>query len=199
MATISKETLSDEQFNQLLRFFQVFSNESRLKLIGHLAEGEKSVGELAELVELKEPTVSHHLSEMKSIGLVDVRAEGTMRIYRLNSRALEAMSKDIFARPNLAALVRPKEMSSDERVLRTWVKDGRITDFPAQEQKIRVLIRWLAQQIDPKQSWTEREFNEWLAQFNDDVAFMRRYLVTLGYMSREDGIYRRIPESEPAP
>lgn len=198
MNVLSKEMLSDEQFNHLLRFFQVFSNESRLKLIGYLADGEKSVGELAELVELKEPTVSHHLSEMKSIGLVNVRAEGTMRFYQLNSRALEAMSKDIFARPNLAALVRPKEMSHDERVLRTWIKDGRITGFPAQEQKIRVLIHWLAQRIDPAQSWTEREFNEWLAQYNDDYAFMRRYLVTLGYMSREDGLYRRLPASNPA-
>ncbi len=199
MVTVTKDTLSNEQFNHLLRFFQLFSNESRLKLIGHLADGEKSVGELAELVELKEPTVSHHLSAMKSIGLVDVRAEGTMRIYQLNTRALEAMSKDVFAQPNLAALVRSKEMGQDERVLRTWVKDDRITGFPAQEQKSRVLIRWLAQQIDPDQKWTEPEFNEWLAQYNDDVAFMRRYLVTLGYMSREDGIYRRTPESGSAP
>jgi hypothetical protein len=44
MAAIQKDALSQEQFDQLLRFFQVFSNESRLKIIGHLASGDRSVG-----------------------------------------------------------------------------------------------------------------------------------------------------------
>lgn len=189
MTHIDKENFSEEQFDQLLRFFQVFSNESRLKLIGHLANGEKSVGELANLLGIKEPTVSHHLSEMKGIGLVDVRAKGTMRIYRLNAKALESMSKGIFAQPNLAALVKRSEMTDEERVLRTWVKDGRIIDIPAQEKKKQVVIRWLADQIPADQRWTEREFSEWLTQYNDDFATLRRYLVDSGYMAREKGIY----------
>ncbi len=191
MTRIDKENFSEEQFDQLLRFFQVFSNESRLKLIGHLANGEKSVGELANLLGIKEPTVSHHLSEMKGIGLVDVRAEGTMRIYRLNAKALESMSKDIFAQPNLAALVKRSEMTDEERVLRTWVKDGRIIDIPAQEKKKQVVIRWLADQIPADRRWTEREFSEWLMQFNEDYATLRRYLVDSDYMTREKGIYWR--------
>lgn len=189
MTHIDKENFSEEQFDQLLRFFQVFSNESRLKLIGHLANGEKSVGELANLLGIKEPTVSHHLSEMKGIGLVDVRAEGTMRIYRLNAKALESMSKGIFAQPNLAALVKRSEMTDEERVLRAWVKDGRIIDIPAQEKKKQVVIRWLADQVPADQRWTEREFSEWLTQYNDDFATLRRYLVDSGYMAREKGVY----------
>ena len=70
MATVPREAMSDEQFNRLLQFFQVFSNESRLRLIGHLANGERSVGELAQLLGLKEPTVSHHLAELKGLGSV---------------------------------------------------------------------------------------------------------------------------------
>jgi hypothetical protein len=197
MSTVVKDALSEEQFDQLLRFFQVFSNESRLKIIGHLANGEKSVGELADLLKLKEPTVSHHLAELKGIGLVDARAEGTMRIYQLDAKALETMSKDIFARPNLAALVKPSEMTEDERILRTWVKNGRIVDIPAQEKKKQILIRWVAGQIDPSRRWTEKEFSEWLSQFNKDYAFLRRYLVDSGYMAREKGIYWRTPESDP--
>ena len=126
MATVAREAMSDEQFTRLLQFFQVFSNESRLRLIGHLANGERSVGELAKLLDLREPTVSHHLAELKELGLVDVRAEGNMRIYQLNAKALESISKDIFARPNLAALVPKSELNEEERLLRAWVKNGRI-------------------------------------------------------------------------
>jgi hypothetical protein len=198
MAALRKETLTDDQFDRLLRFFQVFSNESRLRLIGHLADGEKSVGELADLLELKEPTVSHHLAELKGIGLVSARAQGTMRIYRLETKALEAISKDIFAQPSLAAMVKPSELTDEERILRTWVKEGRIIDIPAQEKKKKILIRWVARQIDPHRRWTEREFSEWLKQFNEDYAFLRRYLVDSGYMARENGSYWRTPENDPA-
>jgi len=191
MAAVEQGTLTDEQFTRLLQFFQVFSNESRLRLIGHLANGERSVGELAQLLNLKEPTVSHHLAELKGLGLVEARAEGNLRIYRLNTQALETMGKDIFARPNLAALVPRSELSEDERILRTWVKNGRLVDIPAQEKKKQVVVRWLAEQIDPERRWTEREFNQWLAQFNEDYATLRRYLVDGGYMARENGIYWR--------
>lgn len=197
MAAVEREALSQEQFDQLLRFFQVFSNESRLKIIGHLANGERSVGELAELLDLKEPTISHHLSELKGLGLVNARAEGTSRIYQLNAKALEAISKDIFARPNLAALVKPADLSEEDRILKTWVKDGRIIDIPAQEKKKQILVRWVARQIDPARRWTEREFSDWLSQFNEDYAFLRRYLVDNGYMARDKGIYWRTPENDP--
>lgn len=197
MGGVKKDNLTDEQFDHLLRFFQVFSNESRLKLIGHLADGEKNVGELADLLELKEPTVSHHLSELKGIGLVEARAEGTMRIYRLNTKALETMSKDIFSQTNLAAMVKTRELTDEERVLRTWVKNGRIVDIPSQEKKKKILIRWLAGQIDPDRRWTEKDFSEWLKQYNEDYAFLRRYLVDNHYMARENGIYWRTPENDP--
>ena len=191
MATVERNAMTDEQFTRLLQFFQVFSNESRLRLIGHLANGERSVGELAQLLNLKEPTVSHHLAELKELGLVEARAEGNLRIYRLNTRVLETLSKDIFAQPNLAALVPRSELSEDERILRTWVKNGRLVDIPAQEKKKQVVIHWLAEQIDPERRWTEREFNQWLAQFNEDYATLRRYLVDGGYMARENGVYWR--------
>ena len=197
MIDSDRDAYSDEQFEQLLRFFQVFSNESRLKIIGYLAGKERSVGELARLLDLKEPTVSHHLAALRDIGLVSVRADGTMRIYRLDVKVLEAMSKDIFARSSLASLVPTRELSQEQRILRIWVKNGRIVDFPAQEKKMQILIHWLAGQIDPKRRWTEKEFSEWLSQFNDDFATLRRYLVESGYMARDEGIYWRTPENDP--
>ncbi len=197
MATLQADSISEEQLLKLLQFFQVFADESRLKMIGYLANGDYSVGELAELVGLKEPTVSHHLAQMKALGIVSVEPEGTRRIYSLNGKSLETISKGIFAQPNLANLVPTSDLSKDERTLRTWVKDGRIVGIPAQERKRQVLIRWVAQQIDPDRRWTEKEFSEWLSQFNEDYAFLRRYLVEAGYMARSQGVYWRTPESDP--
>ncbi|MEZ4544419.1 MAG: metalloregulator ArsR/SmtB family transcription factor [Cyanobacteriota/Melainabacteria group bacterium] len=54
----------------MLLFFKALSDESRLKIVGILASGDRSVEELASLLELRAPTVSHHLSRLKKTGLV---------------------------------------------------------------------------------------------------------------------------------
>jgi DNA-binding transcriptional ArsR family regulator len=62
-----------EQFNILLRFFKALADDSRLKIVGILANQECSVEELAALLQLKEPTVSHHLPKLKELNLVTMR------------------------------------------------------------------------------------------------------------------------------
>ncbi|MCA9964369.1 MAG: winged helix-turn-helix transcriptional regulator, partial [Anaerolineales bacterium] len=61
----------DERFEQLLQFFKVLGNKNRLQILGLLANEERNVGELALMLDLKEPTVSHHLALLKELGLVD--------------------------------------------------------------------------------------------------------------------------------
>ncbi len=188
--------MSQEKFNQLLEFFKVIGNESRLKIVGLLANEERSVGELAELLELKEPTVSHHLAAMKSLGLADVRAEGTTRIYSLNTKFLEEMSKDLFSRDNLATLVDDTSENAWERkVLQTFVESDHIKELPSREKKRLVVLKWLANQFETGVQYPEREMNEHLKHYNPDYAALRRYLVDYGLMQREKGIYWRVEDN----
>ena len=46
-------------------------------MVGFLAVRDRSVQEFANLLKLKEPTVSHHLAVLREIGLVTARADGT--------------------------------------------------------------------------------------------------------------------------
>ena len=71
----------------LLAFFKALADESRLRIVGLLAEREHSVQELARALDLKEPTVSHHLPILKATGLVTARAEGTTRWHALDRTA----------------------------------------------------------------------------------------------------------------
>ena len=54
--------MGTEEFQTLLQLFKALANEDRLKILGILATRERSIGELATLLDLKAPTVSHHLS-----------------------------------------------------------------------------------------------------------------------------------------
>jgi DNA-binding transcriptional ArsR family regulator len=175
-----------------LQFFKVVGNESRLKILGLLANEERSVGELAELLELREPTISHHLAAMKQLGLVDVRAEGTVRIYSLNTKFLEAMNRDLFSRENLATLVDDtSENVWEQKVLQTFLEDDRIKELPSRHKKRLVVLKWLANQFEVGARYSEPEISGRLEHYNPDYASLRRYLVDYGLMEREKGVYWR--------
>ena len=183
----------DERFEQLLQFFKVLGNKNRLQILGLLANEERNVGELALMLDLKEPTVSHHLGLLKELGLVDTRPEGNLRLYRLNQKALEKMNKDIFSPKQLAALVdvRKSEETWEEKVLKAFVANGRLLDIPARRKKRLVVLTWLVQQLDPTQQYHELELNEWLKQFHEDCASLRRYMVEEQLLIRERNTYWR--------
>jgi len=48
----------------------------------------RAVGQLAEVLPISRPAVSHHLKLLRTAGLVDDRAEGTRRIYHANPDGL---------------------------------------------------------------------------------------------------------------
>ena len=59
------------------------AHPARLMMVDALAEGEKCVCELQELVGSAMPTVSQHLAKMKSAGIVAGRRDGNRIYYRL--------------------------------------------------------------------------------------------------------------------
>jgi DNA-binding transcriptional ArsR family regulator len=96
--------MNEREFETLLKFFKAMANESRLRLLGLLASRERSVEELAALLKLKEPTVSHHLTQLKGVELVEMRAEGNTHLYSLNREGLQAVNKLMLAPEELATL-----------------------------------------------------------------------------------------------
>jgi hypothetical protein len=185
--------MSQESFSQLLNFFKILGHETRLQIVGLLANQERSVGELAQALGLTEPTVSHHLAMMKELGLVGVRAKGTTRIYRLDASFLERMSCDIFSPANLTQLASGQtEESSEQKLLQTFIENGKIKEIPARRQKRLVVLQWLVNQFELGRRYPEAEINERLKQLHPDHAALRRYLVENGLMQREAGFYWRV-------
>ena len=62
-----------------------------------LADRAQAVGELAAGLPISRPAVSQHLKVLKDSGLVNERAEGTRRIYRLNPVAVAALRDQLDA------------------------------------------------------------------------------------------------------
>jgi DNA-binding transcriptional ArsR family regulator len=64
---------------------------TRRAIFERLAGGPRSVGELAAELPVSRPAVSQHLKVLKGAGLVDDRAQGARRLYRIDPRGVGAM------------------------------------------------------------------------------------------------------------
>jgi hypothetical protein len=181
----------------LLAFFKAMANESRLRIVGLLSDRERSVQELAGLLELKEPTVSHHLAALKRLGLVSVRAEGVVHWHRLRPEALTEFSRAMFDPDTVPALARPPTKSKEERVLAAFVgPDGAFTRLPASRGKRWVLLSRLAEEFEEDRRYREAEVNEILQRRHWDSATMRREMVGWRMLARDKGVYWRLPRAE---
>jgi hypothetical protein len=80
-----------------------------------------------------------------------------------------------------------------ERVLRTFLRDGRLASMPARAGKRRIVLEHIVSVFEPGVRIPEREVDAALRGFYaEDWVSLRRYLVDAGLMARENGWYWRI-------
>ncbi len=83
--------LSDDQTRAVAALrFRALGDETRLRLLGILAEGEMCVADLMDETRLGQSLVSHHLRTLRQAGLVRNRPEGRLVFYSLSHAAADA-------------------------------------------------------------------------------------------------------------
>ncbi|MBI4925404.1 MAG: winged helix-turn-helix transcriptional regulator [Bdellovibrio sp.] len=73
---IIRQMQPKKMFFLLAETFLALGDASRVQIIWALTQGELCVGEIAELLEMSQPTVSHHLRTLRNLKLVKVRKNG---------------------------------------------------------------------------------------------------------------------------
>jgi ArsR family transcriptional regulator len=71
--------------NRASALMKTLGHKDRLMILCHLTDGEKSVGQIADLLEISQSPLSQHLSRMRKEGLVDTRREAQTIYYSLSS------------------------------------------------------------------------------------------------------------------
>jgi DNA-binding transcriptional ArsR family regulator len=181
----------------LLAFFKAMADDSRLRIVGLLAQGERNVHDLARALDLKEPTVSHHLAVLKRQGLVAVRAEGTVRWHALDRDALERLTKRVLQQPSSKTPPPRGRDLSEDKVLQGFVDaDGKLKQIPASRKKRGVVLRWLMTGFATERRYLESEVNAAIHERYWDSATLRRELVGHRMLARKNSIYWRLPEAD---
>ncbi len=186
--------MNEDTLATLLLFFRALADETRLRMIGLLTTQERSVEELAAALDLRMPTISHHLAKLKEAGLVTMRREGNTHYYALDSVSLHARSREMLTPATTLALADDTSGDAWERkVLHDFFVGERLKEIPASRKKRAVILRWLARQFTSREGYTEAQVNDILGRFHADVATLRREMVGAQLISREGGIYHVAP------
>ena len=85
------QDLPKEALPQIAMYFQALSDPTRLHILSLLREGERNVGELAELCEHTSANVSRHLSILSKHGLVRRESRGTSVYYQIADASVYAL------------------------------------------------------------------------------------------------------------
>ena len=81
---------------------KAMSNERRLLILCSLAEGELSVGQMEQIVDLTQSALSQHLARLRHDNLVETRRNAQTIYYSLKGEAARTVIKtlhDLFCRP----------------------------------------------------------------------------------------------------
>jgi predicted transcriptional regulator len=178
-----------EALQELLPFLKAMADASRLKIIGLLASQSLTVEQLAELLDLRPSTVSHHLSQLANVGLVSARAESYYNVYSLEMAALEKLAQKLLAHETLPAMAADVDMQAyDRKVIRDYsLPDGRLKALPAQAKKLEAVLRYVVRSFKPGVRYSEKQVNEILGRFHEDTATLRRELVGYHLLGRQGG------------
>ena len=74
--------------NDLVMIFKALSDETRLRIIKLLEQGELCVCDITAALDMVQPKVSFHLSALKDAGLIKDRKQGKWVHYSLNEKDL---------------------------------------------------------------------------------------------------------------
>jgi hypothetical protein len=116
---------------------------------------------------------------------------------RRRDRALAALLKSGLVEPTSAAdeleasgaifrnLLAQQPRRQAQTGLARFMRLGKIERYPANMAERRELLAWIAgETVEPGEHLTEKQVNNRLLSYTDDVVLLRRYLIDLGLLER---------------
>ncbi len=86
-------TLLMESAQATANCLKALAHETRLMILCHISEGEKSVQELESYLGTSQSNISQHLGKMRDRGVVQFRKEGNQVFYRIEDQKILQLIK----------------------------------------------------------------------------------------------------------
>jgi ArsR family transcriptional regulator len=184
----------EENLEARAQLFKALGHPVRLLILNLVRMKPRHGEELAAILKLQPATISHHLAKLTDVGLLRSKKDQYYQTYSLVSDVLKKTIGEVVHLPQPELTAGVEEDAYRNKVLKTFFRHGRLTRIPAQLKKWLIILEKIVQEFEPEREYPEREVNQILLEFHDDVATLRRGLVDYGLLEREQGIYHRVLE-----
>lgn len=87
--------MSPQALELVAKRFKILSEPIRLRILQILQEGERSVGDLTQMIETSQPNISKHLRILQDDGIVDRRHEGNLVFYSIADERIFALCEHV--------------------------------------------------------------------------------------------------------
>jgi rhodanese-related sulfurtransferase len=112
----SHREFKDRLFEQFARIGKALASPKRLEILDLLAQGERTVEEIARQTAMPVANASQHLQALKGVRMVESRREGLYAYYRLSD-------EDVFRTWQAVRALGEKRLADIDRVVGTYLED----------------------------------------------------------------------------
>jgi hypothetical protein len=167
----------------------LLADDDRLRTVAALVlgSGPASASEVATAAGLDLRRAAKALTRLAGAGLVDQSGDSYVLRHERFREALESLGRS----EEPADSPHSGRGPDADRILKIFVREGRLVQIPAVHSKRLVVLDWLAGMFEPGQAYSEKDVNKMLSRVHPDYAALRRYLVDDEFLHRRDGFYWR--------
>jgi hypothetical protein len=184
------------QLNKIVEFHKALGDLTRVRIVALLQQGPLHGQAIAGKLGLKPPTITHHIAKLREVGLIKERRDKNTIYFSLNTKILEGSAMAILSigkdrDVNMEFAVTDQERAS---ILKNFfTSEGKLKNYPAQRKKKIVVLEHMVKGLEFGKVYPEKEINEYLKQYFDDYATLRRELIICQFMYRENNLYELNP------
>ncbi|RBP94991.1 hypothetical protein DFO70_10320 [Cytobacillus firmus] len=183
------------QLNRLVAFYKTMGDPTRIRIVFLLAKGPLHGQAIAGKLGLTPPTITHHLNKLREINLVYQRRDKNTVYFYLNESVLKHQSGVLAKLADKEEIKKMEEqnLESQKVIENFFTRDGKLKNIPAQRKKKLMVFEHLIKGLKMGKKYEEKELNEYIKQYHEDYATIRREFIINHYMYRENGIYELNP------
>jgi biotin operon repressor len=187
------------QLSRMINFHKALADPTRIKMILLLAKGPLHGIEIADRLSISTPTVTHHANKLRDAGLLYQRREKNTIYFSLDEKSLTRSNQAILnlleqAKREEDDLLQAEHQQMKDSVINNFfAKDGRLKHIPSQLKKKLIILEFMVERLESGKKYEEKEMNEFIKQFHDDFATIRREFIMYQFMYRENSVYELNP------
>ncbi|CAM4356265.1 metalloregulator ArsR/SmtB family transcription factor [Paenibacillus phoenicis] len=184
------------QLDRLVNFHKAVGDVTRIRIIALLQNGPLHGQALAGKLGVTPPTITHHMTKLREADLVYERRDKNTIYFYLNEKSLTQQAQAILkvGKANPAAEDKHDEAARKAAIQDNFFnRDGTLKHLPAQRKKKLIVLERLVKGLEPHRKYTEKEINEYIRQYHEDYATIRREFIMNHFMYRENDIYELNP------